>query len=105
MRYFTVKNFDKFQRYKDREPTWIMLHRTLLRDFEFSQLPDESKCHLMMIWLLLSQQKDRRLPVDPKWIASQIGTQKPVNLTLFLDTEWLELIPEPNSVCEHIDTD
>jgi hypothetical protein len=97
---FRVKNFESFQRYKDREPTWIMLHRTLLRDYEFASLPDEAKAHLILIWLLASQQKDRTLPDDPRWIASQIGARKPVDLKPFFEQGWL--IPVAGS--EQIDT-
>jgi hypothetical protein len=55
MNYLRVKNWTEFQHYKDRNPPWIKLHRTLLDDYEFSRLQDASKAHLMLIWLFASQ--------------------------------------------------
>ena len=52
MNYLRVKNWEKFQHYKDRTPPWIKLYRDLLNDYEFSCLQDASKAHLMLIWLL-----------------------------------------------------
>jgi hypothetical protein len=35
VRYLRVKNWSEFQHYKDRNPPWIKLHRTLLdHDYE-----------------------------------------------------------------------
>ena len=35
-----VKNFEKFQHYRDRAPIWIKLYGYLLEDYEFNLLPD-----------------------------------------------------------------
>ena len=35
---FSVKNWDEFQHYKDRNPPWIKLHNHLLDDYEFEML-------------------------------------------------------------------
>jgi hypothetical protein len=59
--YLRVKNWAEFQHYKDRNPPWIKLHRALLDDYEFARLPDASKAHLVLIWLLASQ-SDGRIP-------------------------------------------
>jgi hypothetical protein len=80
MRYFSVKNYERFQHYKGRgRPVWIKLHRVLLDNFEFAQLPDTGKAHLMLVWLLASQ-LDNKLPYSPKWIAKRIGASSPVDL-------------------------
>lgn len=79
MQHFRVKNFDKFQHYKDRNPPWIKLHRELLKNYEFSCLQDASKAHLLLIWLLASQMENR-IPYDEKWLAGQLGTTQKINL-------------------------
>ena len=38
--YFSVRNWDEFQHYKDRDPTWIKLYNRLLDDYAFGLLPD-----------------------------------------------------------------
>jgi len=88
MEYLRVKNWEEFQHYKDRLPPWIKLHRELLTDYDFCHLPDETKGHLMMTWLLASQM-DGRIPDDARWIAARIGAKKPVNLEALISAGWL----------------
>jgi hypothetical protein len=76
---FRVKNFEKFQHYKDRSPPWIKLYNELLENYEFGRLPDAQKGQLISIWLLASR-TDNRLPYDPVWIASKINATSPVDL-------------------------
>jgi hypothetical protein len=76
---FSVKNFEKFQHYKDRSPPWIKLYNELLDDYQFACLQDASKLHLIMIWLLASR-SDNRLPYDPAWVAKRINATAKVDL-------------------------
>jgi len=94
MRYFRIKNFETFQHYKDRDPPWIKLHRTLLSDYEFTKLPDYSKAHLMLIWVLGSQ-TGGRIPDDPEFVASKIGAKRLPDLRSLSEAGWL--IPESKS--------
>ena len=89
--YLKVKRWEDFQHYKDRNPPWIKLHRTLLDDYEFSRLQDASKAHLMLIWLFASQ-KDGCIPDDPAFLKRKLGLEKEPNLKLFVDHGLL--IPE-----------
>jgi hypothetical protein len=52
------KNWDKFQHYKDRCPPWIKLHRDLLNDRAYMNLPIASKAIAPLLWLLASESKD-----------------------------------------------
>jgi hypothetical protein len=79
MRTFSVKNFDRFQHYKDRSPPWIKLYNELLDDYAFSTLSDASKFHLVAIWLLASR-TENKIPHDPMWIASRINAKNRVDL-------------------------
>jgi hypothetical protein len=84
MNTFSVKNFEKFQHYKDRSPPWIKLYNELLDDYEFGCLPDASKMHLIAIWLLASR-SDNKIPYDDKWVARRINANEPVNLALLVE--------------------
>src|SRR3990167_6034317 len=88
MGYLTVKNWDQFQHYKDRNPPWIKLHRTLLDDYEFSCLQDASKLHLMLIWLLASQ-SDGRIPDDAKFLQGKLGLKSQPNLQPLISNGFL----------------
>jgi len=76
--YFSIKNWDTFQQYKDRDPKWIKLHREILNDYEFDQLTEIQQNHLMKIWLLASK-LDNKIPNDPSWIGRQIGAKSKVD--------------------------
>lgn len=78
-RFFKVRNFEKFQHYKDRSPPWIKLYNETLENYEFGSLNDATKGQLIGIWLLASR-TDNKLPFDPKWIASKINATDPVDL-------------------------
>ncbi len=78
-RTFAVKNFDRFQHYKDRSPPWIKLYNELFDDYEFSALPDALKGQLILIWLLASRM-DNRIPYDAAWVSKRISSTEPVDL-------------------------
>ena len=106
MRYLRVKNWAEFQHYKDRNPPWIKLHRTLLDDYEFSRLQDASKAHLMLIWLFASQ-KDGVIPDDPAFLKRKLGLEREPNLKVFISHGLL--IPEQDACdtlaeCEQVGT-
>jgi len=97
MDYYTVKNWEKFQHYKDRSPPWIKLHRDLLRDYEFSCLQDASKLQLMLLWLLASQ-LDNKIPTDPEWITRQLGLSDKLNLKPLIDNGFICLVHDASKV-------
>jgi uncharacterized phage protein (TIGR02220 family) len=92
--YLRVKNWAEFQHYKDRNPPWIKLHRTLLDDYEFSCLQDASKAHLMLIWLFASQ-RDGLVPNQPKFLKMKLGLDREPNLKWFIDHGLL--VPEQDA--------
>jgi hypothetical protein len=84
-----VKNFERFQHYKDRDPPWIKLYVRLLDDYAFSRLPDAHKAHLVLIWVLASK-TENKIPADSAWISARIGATEPVNLSSLLEAGFLE---------------
>lgn len=97
MRTFSVKNFEKFQHYKDRAPPWIKLYNELLDDYEFGLLPDASKMHLVAIWLLASR-SENKIPLDPAWVAKRINATEKVNLRLLEERGFILLDQELQGV-------
>lgn len=57
-----IKNWDKFQHYKNRRPPWIKLHRELLDDPEWHRLRGDDAKFLLMLWLVASDTLDGCLP-------------------------------------------
>ena len=93
MEYFKVSNLDKFQQYKDRNPTWIKLHRSVLTDFDHVELPDTVKWHLCGIWLIASAHNNK-LPYNDEMITRLIQANTKTNLNLLLTKGFIEIIGE-----------
>ena len=91
---FSVRNFERFQHYKDRSPPWIKLYNGLLDDYDFGLLPDASKLHLVAIWLLASR-FDNKVPFDPGWIAKRITATEKVDLIRLRDAGFIDVEGDP----------
>lgn len=50
-----IKNWNKFQHYRDRKPPWIKLHRDLLDNLDYFSLSAESAKNLPLIWIIASE--------------------------------------------------
>lgn len=81
--FIAVKNFERFQHYRDRKPPWIKLYNDLLDDYAFCALPDASKWLAVGLWLLASRQGNR-VANDPAWIARMVHSTEPVDLAPLL---------------------
>lgn len=87
--FLAVKNWAKFQHYKQRNPPWIRLYNELLDDYAFACLQDASKWHAVGIWLLASR-FDNRIPDDPTWIAQRINARTKLDLDELLSAGFIE---------------
>lgn len=68
----TPKNWQTFQHYKDRSPTWIKLHKGLLTDYKFACLPVASKALAPLLWLLASEYDDGKIDADVDELAFRL---------------------------------
>ena len=50
-----IKNWTKFQHFKDRKPPWVKLYRDLLDDIEWHELDPVAAKVLTMLWLIASE--------------------------------------------------
>ncbi len=89
MKYLRVKNWDRFQHYKNRRPLWIKLYVDLLDDYEFARLPDEAKWHLVGIYLIASRNERGIFQNDAKWVAVQLQTSTEVDLKRLVQAGFL----------------
>jgi len=73
---YQIKNWDKFQQYKDDRPVhWIKLHVELLDDFHFEELPELDQLYILKLWLFAAKNKGCFEGTD-KFIARKIGASK-----------------------------
>jgi len=71
-RVFRVKNFERFQHYKDRKPPWVKLYRDLWLDCDFLDLSPASKL-LFIGFTTLASVTNNRIPDKRGWISAQLG--------------------------------
>lgn len=85
-----IKNWSKFQHFKDRRPPWIKLYRDLLDDMQWHQLDPLASKVLVTLWLLASEDKDGCLP-DTKTLAWRMRmTEKQILDCISKLSHWLE---------------
>ena len=85
-----IKNWGKFQHFKDRRPPWIKLYRDLLDDMQWHELDPVSSKVLVTLWLLASEDQDGCLP-DTKTLSWRMRmSEKQVSDCIFKLSHWLE---------------
>lgn len=89
MKYLRVRNWEKYQHYKDRNPPWIKLYKTLLDDPEYLRLTDVQKCHLIHLFLYASQQ-DNRIPYADDVLTKILNVDEPVQVDPLIEAGFLE---------------
>jgi hypothetical protein len=71
MRILSIKNFERYQHYKNRNPPWIKLYRDLYIDKEFIRLPIEAR-YLYIGLLILCSECDNRLIEDLDYFEKRL---------------------------------
>lgn len=79
-----VKDWRKFQHYKEDRPAWIKLYGSLLDDARFLALPDAAQLQLVKLWLLASRM-GHPLPNDARLLAGKIGCRGRFYLPLLIE--------------------
>jgi hypothetical protein len=84
-----IKNWKKFQHFKDRKPPWVKLYRDVLDDLEWYELDPLASKVLVMCWLIASED-DGKLP-PAKTLAFRLRmSEKQTNDCLNKLSHWLE---------------
>lgn len=68
------KNWREFQHYKNRNPPWIKLQKTLLDNIDFHRLPVASRALAPMLWLLASESENGVFEGDYEELAFRLRT-------------------------------
>ena len=92
-RYLQIVDYDELQHYKDRNPIWIKLHCSLLDDYEFAQIPDETKFHAVGL-MLLAARLNNKFPDDEAWLRQKINANSEIDLNLLLEIKFLSIVSD-----------
>ena len=79
-RFLKVKNFERYQHYKHRNPPWIKLHLDILDDSDFLAMPDASKWHYIGLLLIASRHGNDIKP-DWNYIKNRLGLTETIDLS------------------------
>ena len=93
-----IRNWKRFQHFRDRRPPWIKLHRDVLDDMEWHELDSTAAKHLVMLWLIASEDesKEGRLPSMKEMAFRLRITEKQVESTVSKLSHWItqdDIIP------------
>lgn len=99
-KFLAVRNWRRFQHYRDRCPPWIKLHAELLEDPEFAALADRDKAALMLTWLLAAR-TGNKIPNDPQWIRRRIGLKRKPNVQALVRARFLIEWTSENELAEN----
>jgi len=84
-----IKNWTKFQHFKDRRPPWVKLYRDILDDLEWHELDPLAAKVLVMLWLIASE-NDGCIP-DNKTLAFRLRlTEVKTKEIIIKLSHWLE---------------
>lgn len=84
-----IRNWDKFQHYKDRNPPWIKLHYDILSSRDWVMLDDCNKL-LAIVCMLIASRNDGFVPNDPDFIQRVAYLKKKVDLAPLIECGFLE---------------
>jgi hypothetical protein len=101
MMYLAVKNYERFQHYRDRLPPWIKLYNTLLDDYAFIELPETARIHLVLLWLVASRHENR-IPYDLKYLTRAIHAKSRIDIPRLVEAGFLTVMEQDaTTVVEH----
>jgi hypothetical protein len=84
-----IKNWTKFQHFKDRRPPWVKLYRDILDDLEWHELDPLAAKVLVMLWLIASE-NNGQIP-DNKTLAFRLRlTEVKTKEIIIKLSHWLE---------------
>ena len=96
MEFLAIRNWEKFQHYKGRNPPWIKLHYEVLMSPDWVMLADDSKL-LAVVCMLLASRHEGKVPLDPVYIQRAAHLSKKPDFKPLIDVGFLSYA----SGCKH----
>lgn len=87
---YRIKNWARFQHYKERNPPWVKLHAEILASEDWVTLDDASKL-LMLVCMVVAAKHEGCVPDNPGYIRRVAYLSKTPNLKPLVECGFLEL--------------
>ena len=91
MQAYRIKNWAKFQHYKDRNPPWIKLHVEILQSEDWVTLADASRL-LAIVCMIVAAKDNGVIPGNLDYIKRVAYLDKRPNLKPLIDCGFLEIV-------------
>lgn len=98
-RQYRIRNWAKFQHYKERNPPWIKLHAEIFASEDWVTLADDSKL-LAIVCMIVAAKHDGCVPDNPEYIKRVAYLKKVPNLKPLIDCGFLENLQADASDCK-----
>ena len=89
MMYYKVRNWEKFQHYKNRNPPWVKLHFSLFSSYDWVILTDSERV-LALSCVLLASRKQGLIPADAEYVQKTANLHTKPNFKKLVDCGFLE---------------
>jgi hypothetical protein len=89
MKYLRIRNFERFQHYKDRRPPWIKLYRDLWSDPAFFELSLQDRYFLISFFVVASQ-NENKIPANEHWLQREMAVRCKIPIESLVASGWLE---------------
>lgn len=96
MQYIRIKEWDKFQHYKDRSPPWIKLHKAMMTSRTWVSLDDAGRV-LAFACMMLAADTDNKTPLDPVYLRRVAYLNQNPDFGPLLGVGFIEIIEEDGS--------
>jgi hypothetical protein len=96
-----VKNWERFQHYKDRNPPWIKLHYEIMTSQDWVMLADASKL-LAIVCMMIASRNEGRVPNNPHYVKRVAYLDKLPDFKPLIDCGFLEISLADASGCKHM---
>lgn len=100
-----IKDWSKYQSYKDRRPPWIRFHRTILDDYTFQSMSADGRALLPMLWLLACEDEDPTsglIKASEEEIVFRLRMTKKTLSAALMELQGVGFVACINSVTDHI---
>jgi hypothetical protein len=97
---FRIRNWAKFQHYKDRNPPWIKLHYELMSSVDWVMADDQTKL-LMVVCMMIASRHDGNVPNNPDYIQKMSHLNKKPDLVSLCNTGFFEDASIALADCKH----
>lgn len=97
MAYYRIKNWEKYQHYKDRSPPWIKLHRDLLTSETWVSLDNDGRV-LAIACMMIASATENKIPAKKGYIRRAAYLDNDPDFQPLIEADFVEYIEENTNV-------